>query len=107
VIYEIRIYEAANGKAVAMRDRFKAEVVPRLPRHGIELLGVFEAPQEDGRLTYLTRFKSEEDRVKAWAAFGADPEWRAIKASTEVNGALLKSQTVQILTPAVAGLLLG
>jgi hypothetical protein len=44
--------------------------------------------------------------VSAWAAFGANPEWRAIKAKTEENGPLLKTQTVQILTTTVAGLLL-
>jgi heme-degrading monooxygenase HmoA len=107
VIYEIRIYEAADGKADAMKARFKNEVVKRFPAHGIELLGVFETPTEPTRLTYLTRFNSEDDRSKAWAAFGADPEWRAVKAASEVNGPLLKNQTVSVLSPAVAGLLLG
>ena len=107
MIYEIRIYEAADGRAEAMRARFKEHVVPRLSRHGIELLGVFEAPSEDGRLTYLTRFNSEDDRTKAWAGFGADEEWRAIKAASERNGPLLKQQSVSVLSPAVAGLLLG
>ncbi|MBR0869424.1 NIPSNAP family protein [Bradyrhizobium tropiciagri] len=107
MIYEIRVYEAEEGRAQAMRTRFKEHVVPRLPQHGIELIGVFEAPAEDGRLTYLTRFKSEDDRTKAWAAFGADNEWRQIKAASEVNGPLLKKQTVSVLSPAVAGLLLG
>jgi hypothetical protein len=106
VIYEIRIYEAADGKADAMKARFKNEVVKRLPDHGIELLGVFES-HDASRLTYLTRFKSEADRTKAWAAFGADPEWLVVKAATELNGPLLKNQTVSVLSPTVAGLLLG
>jgi heme-degrading monooxygenase HmoA len=107
VIYEIRIYEAADGKADAMKARFKNEVVKRFPSHGIELLGVFESETDAARLTYLTRFKSEDDRSKAWAAFGADPEWLVVKRATEVNGPLLKNQTVSVLSPAVAGLLLG
>jgi hypothetical protein len=106
MIYEIRVYEAFDGKADAMKARFKNEVVKRFPDHGIELLGVFESKTETSRLTYLTRFKSEDDRTKAWAAFGADPEWRTIKAATEVDGPLLKNQTVSVLSPAVAGLLL-
>ena len=106
MIYEIRVYEAADGKADAMKARFKNEVVKRFPGHGIELLGVFEAATDASRLTYLTRFKSEEERSQAWAAFGADPEWRAIKAASEVNGPLLKNQTVSVLSPTVAGLLL-
>jgi len=106
VIYEIRVYDAADGKADAMKARFKNEVVKRFSGHGIELLGVFESTAEVSRLTYLTRFKSEDDRTKAWAAFGADPQWRAIKAATEANGPLLGNQTVSVLSPAVAGLLL-
>jgi NIPSNAP len=106
VIYEIRVYEAVDGKAEAMKARFRNEVVRRFPTHGIELLGVFESATETARLTYLTRFKSEDDRSKAWAAFGADPDWRAVKAASEVDGPLLKNQTVSVLSPAVAGLLL-
>jgi hypothetical protein len=107
VIYEIRIYEAVDGKAEAMKTRFKTEAATRFPAHGIELLGVFESDTETSRLTYLTRFKSEGDRSKAWAAFGADPDWRAVKAATEIDGPLLKNQTVSVLSPTVAGLLLG
>ncbi|MBB6309076.1 NIPSNAP family protein [Xanthobacter tagetidis] len=107
MIYEIRVYEAADGKAEAMRRRFKDEVVPRLPSHGIELLGVFVAPEEDGRLTYLTRFESEQARTAGWASFGADAGWKAVKAASEVGGPLLKTQSVSVLSPAVAGLLLG
>jgi hypothetical protein len=108
LIYEIRVYEAAEGRAAAMRRRFVDEVAAKFfPRHGIELIGVFTAPVEDGRLTYLTRFADEDARQKAWASFGADPEWAAVKAASETNGPLLKSQQVSVLSPALAGLLLG
>jgi hypothetical protein len=108
VIYEIRVYEAAAGCAAAMRQRFLDEVAVKFfPRHGIELLGAFTAPADDGRLTYMTRFPDEDARKRAWASFGADPEWAAVKAASETNGPLLKSQVVSVLSPALAGLLLG
>ncbi|TCT06080.1 NIPSNAP family protein [Aquabacter spiritensis] len=107
MLYEIRVYQAAEGRAEAMRQRFLTEVVPRLPKHGIELLGVFTAPEEDGRMTYITRFADEAARTKGWASFGADPDWKAVKAASEVDGPLLASQTVSVLAPAAAGLLLG
>jgi hypothetical protein len=107
VIYEIRTYEAAEGKAAAMRDRFISVVASRFfPRHGIELLGAFVAPTEDGRFTYMTRFASEEARKKAWDAFAADSEWAKVKAETEKGGPLLKNQSISILSPAIAGLVL-
>lgn len=107
MIYEIRTYEAAEGKAAEMRDRFTGIVASKFfPRHGIELLGAFVAPSEDGRLTYMTRFKSEEARKKAWDAFAADPEWAKVKEETEKGGPLLKKQSISILSPAIAGLVL-
>jgi hypothetical protein len=108
LIYEIRVYEAAEGRADAMRRRFLDYVAVRFfPRHNIDLMGVFTAPAEDGRLTYMTRFADEGARKKAWAAFGVDPEWLALKSASETDGALLKSQTISVLSPAMAGLTLG
>ncbi|MBR1297403.1 NIPSNAP family protein [Bradyrhizobium sp. AUGA SZCCT0042] len=107
MIYEIRVYEAADGKAEAMRDRFFSVVASKFfPRHGIELLGAFVSQAEDGRLTYMTRFENEGTRKKAWDAFAADPEWAKIKAGTETGGPLLKSQTISVLSPAISGLVL-
>jgi len=108
LIYEIRVHEAAEGRADAMRRRFRDDVETRFfPRHGIEPVGVFTAPTEDGRLTYMTRFADEDARKKAWAAFGADPEWAAVKTASETDGPLLKNQIVSVLSPAMAGLPLG
>jgi hypothetical protein len=108
LIYEIRVYEAADGRADAMRRRFCDHVASKFfPRHGIELLGAFTAPVEDGRLTYMTRFADEAARSKAWASFAADPEWAALKAASEIEGPLLRSQTVSLLSPVIPGLPLG
>jgi hypothetical protein len=108
LIYEIRVYEAAEGRADAMRRRFYDNVATRFfPRHGIELLGAFMASVDDGRLTYMTRFANEDARKKAWASFAADPEWAAVKAASETDGPLLKNQIVSVLSPAIAGLPLG
>jgi hypothetical protein len=108
LIYEIRVYEAAEGRADAMRRRFYDNVAIRFfPRHGIELLGAFTAAVDDGRLTYMTRFADEDARKKAWASFAADPEWAAVKAASETDGPLLKNQIVSVLSPAIAGLPLG
>lgn len=105
LIYEIRIYEAVEGRADAMRRRFADNVATTFfPRHGIELVGAFTAPVDDGRLTYMTRFADEDARKKAWASFAADPEWAAVKAASETDGPLLKNQIVSVLSPAIAGL---
>ena len=107
MIYEIRVYEAAEGKADAMRRRFIDVVAARFfPLHGIELIGTFSSQTEDGRLTYMTRFADENARKKAWAAFGADADWAAAKAASEIDGPLLKNQVISVLSPMSASLLL-
>ena len=103
MLYEMRVYEHVEGRDDAVRQRFENEVVPRFAKHGIELLGVFVAP-ESGYLTYLTRFADDAARKAAWASFGADPEWKAIKAASEVDGPLIARQVATVLNPAIAGL---
>jgi len=76
-IYEIRVYEAVDGKADAMKARFKDMKCQRFPPTASSWLGVFESATEGRAADYLTRFKSEDDRSKAWASFGADPEFGA------------------------------
>lgn len=103
MIYDLRVYEHADGCADAVRERFLAEVATRFPDHGIELVGVFVDSDTD-RLTYLTRFADEETRKAAWASFGGDAGWQAAKKASEVNGPLVVKQHISVLTPAASGL---
>lgn len=104
MLYEMRVYEHVEGCADKVRQRFIDEVVPRLPQHGIELVGVF-TDADNGMLTYLTRYEDEDARDKAWASFGGDEGWKAAKAASEVDGPLIAKQRKTVLTPIVPGLL--
>jgi hypothetical protein len=106
VLYEIRHYDAVDGRFDAMKRRFETEVVPRFAKHGIELLGAFTSPDLPGRMSYITRYPEEEARQRAWASFGADPDWKAAKAASETDGPLLAQQTITILNPTLSGLTL-
>jgi hypothetical protein len=106
MIYEMRSYEHADGLAQAVRERFKAEVAPRLPKHNIELVAVFVDCGNE-RLTYLTRFQDEAARAEAWKSFGSDAGWLAAKVASEVNGKMVLKQHTVLLTSAMAGLPIG
>lgn len=98
MIYEIRVHEAADGRANAMRRRFLDVVAVKFfPRHGIEVIGVFTAPVEDGRLTYITCFANEDAQKKAWAAFAADSEWVAAKATSGADGGYVGDKLYRVL----------
>lgn len=108
MIYEMRTYVPVKGRSAEMRTRFTTHVAQEFfPRHGIELVAAF-VPQDatDERLVYITRFSNEDARAAAWQAFSSDAGWKAVKAASEVNGPLLESQDVQVLTPAMTSLLL-
>lgn len=92
--YELRIYHAAPGKLDALNARFRGHTLKLFERHGMTNVAYWvEQPNEKspgGRVVYVLAYPSREAREKAWAAFGADPEWRAVAAASEANGKLVE-----------------
>ena len=92
MIEEFKIYESTLGNFEKMRDRFIAEAVPRLARHGVTVVSAWEEHGDALRLVYLTRAETEAALKAGWAAFGADPDWKSVKAQSEADGPLLAQQ---------------
>ncbi len=105
MIYEMRIYDHAEGRAEDVRERFRDEVAPRFSKHGIDLVAAFVEPDTD-RLVYLTRFPDEEARKRGWESFKGDQEWLAAKAESERDGPMVVKQHATVLMPAMSDLLL-
>ena len=99
MIEEFKIYEATDGNFERMRDRFLAEAAPRLTAHGVTIVAAWEQRGDVPKLIYLTRAASEDALKEGWAAFGADPAWRSIKAQSEVEGPLLAQQVAMPVRP--------
>lgn len=99
MLHELKRYEAHPGKADALRARFLAVTVPIFNRLGIKVLNYWTSPQEPGAMYYLVQFADEAARASAWAAFGADEQWKSAKAASETDGPLLANQTTVLLQP--------
>lgn len=99
MIHELKRYVAREGKFEALVRRFEQHTMPIFRRLGIDLAQCWTAPAEPGVLYYLVRFDDQASSDKAWAAFGADAEWKAAKAASETDGPLLASQSTLILHP--------
>jgi hypothetical protein len=102
MIYELRTYWAAAGKAEAMHRRFRDLTRGVFARHGMDMVGFWRpepATTESGDLVYILRFPDLAAKEAAWAAFRADPEWIAGKAASEEQGTLVEKLTSTILLP--------
>jgi len=91
MIYELRTYWAAPGKAEALHNRFRTLTMNIFKRHNMEVVGFWRPVQvtpESGDLVYVMRFADEAAQAAAWEAFRADPEWIEGRAKSEVDGKL-------------------
>jgi NIPSNAP len=90
VIYELRSYEVVPGRMGAMHARFKNHTLGLFKIHGIEVVGFWEAMIGTSNvLHYIVRFEDLAHRERAWAAFGADPEWQRVRAESERDGPII------------------
>lgn len=88
--YELRVYYCEAGKLPDLLNRFRNHTTQLFEKHGMTNVGYWTPiHNEQNALYYVLSFPSREAREKAWAAFGADPEWQTVKAKSEENGKII------------------
>jgi hypothetical protein len=99
-VYELRVYHLNEGKQDLILERFRTRERALFERHGMHPVAYW-IPTEDpgvGRtLIYIVRHKSREAARESWAKFSADPEWVALKAETEKNGAFVNQHDITFM----------
>jgi hypothetical protein len=71
-------------------------------RHGMTNVGYWtpqDSARRDNTLVYLLAYPSADARKAAWAAFGADPEWREVAKASEANGKIVEKVESVFLVP--------
>lgn len=97
-IFELRTYHSPTLRQLrALHERFAGPEIEIFHRVGVHPVlystTIYGANQPN--LTYLIPFENLAAREKAWAAFGADPEWIKVrKESIEQHGQI--SSVIQI-----------
>lgn len=99
-VYELRIYHLNEGKQPLILERFRTKERPLLERHGMQPVA-FWVPTDDplaGRtFVYILRHPSRADADANWAKFKTDPDWVALKAETEKDGAFVNKYDITFL----------
>jgi hypothetical protein len=91
-VYELRLYHAKEGKMDALAARFGDHTDALFKKHNMKSIGYWrpeDAPDSQNLFIYILEHPSREEAKKNWDAFQADPEWKKVKADSEVNGALV------------------
>lgn len=81
-IFELRVYHSPTWRQLdALHERFRGPEIKIFHRSGIHPIlygSTFIGPNQPN-LVYLIPFADLAAREKAWAAFGADPEWKKVR----------------------------
>lgn len=84
-VFELRVYHSPTERQLkALHERFAGPEIQIFHRCGVRPLlysSTLIGPSKPN-LVYLTPFDSLAAREKAWAAFGADPEWVKVRAES-------------------------
>jgi hypothetical protein len=99
-VYELRIYHLNEGKQALIVERFRSKERPLLERHGMQPVAFWiptDEPLAGRTFVYILRHKSRAQADANWAGFRADPEWVALKAETEKDGAFVKQYDITFL----------
>lgn len=102
-VYELRTYTAAPGRLNDVLARFRDHTVGIFSRHGLVSVGYWvPTDAKDGageKLVYLLEHPSREAATRNWAAFRADPEWKAVSQASEAHGKIVIHTESVFLAP--------
>src|ERR1700676_3103352 len=101
MIYELRIYRVMNGRMADLLRRFEHQPLPIMARHGFLQVGFWTTivGRSEQHLTYLLAWESLAQGQEKGDAFLSDPQWLAIRKSTEENGPLIFDIENSLLKP--------
>ena len=87
-VYELRMYQVNEGKMDALIARFGDHTDAIFRRHNMKSIGYWrpqDEPYSQNLFVYILEHPSREEARKNWAAFQADPEWKRVKAESEID----------------------
>jgi hypothetical protein len=91
-VFEMRTYTSPDGRLDDLLARFRNDTMRIFAKHGMQNVGYWvpvDAPASANTLVYILAHDSRDAATKSWAAFRADPEWKAVTDRTQANGPIV------------------
>lgn len=101
-VFEMRTYYAHPGKMQALHQRFRNHTNKLFEKHGMTLIGYWspiDPEQAELKMVYILAYPSREAAAQSWKDFINDPDWKKVKAASEVNGPLVARVESVYLNP--------
>ena len=95
--YELRTYQAVEGKIDQVLARFRDHTVAIFADHGIESVGYWISKEDPNRLIYIVRHIGDPEAN--WEAFRADERWIQARDASQVDGVLTESIVAERIEP--------
>lgn len=80
--FELRMYTAnteRGGDINTLHQRFREKEVEIFENHGAEVIAVWQRLDDPNTLVWMLAYRDLAHRQEVWDAFGADPEWAALR----------------------------
>lgn len=105
-VFELRTYKTTPNHLPNLLERFRNHTLKLFEKFGMTNIMYWtptdKAQGADDILIYFLTHKSKESGLASFKAFGADPEWQAVKKASEekAGGSLTISVTSEYFAPA-------
>ena len=85
--FEIRMYTAnteRGGDINTLHQRFREQEVAIFEKHGAEVIAAWQRLDDPNTLVWMLAYRDRAHRDEVWTAFGADPDWAALREKYQV-----------------------
>ena len=102
-LYELRIYQASEGRFQHLVKRFREHTDRIFKKHGLNALGYWiptdGSVKKRRKFVYLLKHPSRYEAYRNWTNFFNDKEWERVMDKPEFQGLLSEKPTSIFLTP--------
>jgi hypothetical protein len=97
MLYELRIYHMHPGRLPAIHERFSEHTLALFDRHGIKIVDFWEDADGKDTIYYTLEHEDRASRDKNFESFSNDPEWKAVRTASELDGPIVSSIEVYFM----------
>jgi hypothetical protein len=101
-VYELRMYHTFPNRLTPLVTRFRNGEMKVFEQNHMKFMGAWvpqDAPNHENLFIYLLAHENRDAAKKNWAGFGADPDWKTIRDTSEADGKIVEKVESTFMDP--------